>query len=162
MKIRIREVEQIAFVKMLNSDTTCTERATNLNIQYKQARFHLIVYSINGSLDIFMVSVSIFSSNAHSCVQNILSVLQKKSHLILLRKNEALLLDQVAPEIMWICWLWKPVLTFFRAKLFTLKVLVLMLALLQNNFGTLKFQCVLNCEIMWMFEKIWDYMMTMF
>lgn len=45
-----------------------------------------------------MVLVSIFSSNAHSCVQNILSVLQKKSHLIL--KNEALLLDQVAPEIM--------------------------------------------------------------
>lgn len=43
----MREVEQIAFVKMLNSDTTCTERATNLNIQYKQAQFHVIVWSIN-------------------------------------------------------------------------------------------------------------------
>lgn len=102
-----------------------------------------------------MVLLSIFSDNVHSCVQNILSVLQKKSGLILFLKNEALLLDQVAPEIMWICWLWRPVLTFFRAKLFTLKVLVLMLALLWNNFGTLKFQCILKCKIMWMFKKLY-------
>lgn len=55
-----REVEQIAFVKMLNSDTTCTERATNLNIQYEWAQFHLIVWCINGFWDIFMVLVLIF------------------------------------------------------------------------------------------------------
>lgn len=47
-----------------------------------------------------MVLVSIFSDNVHSHVQNILSVLRKKSGLILFLKNEALLLDQVAPEIM--------------------------------------------------------------
>lgn len=101
-----------------------------------------------------MVLVTIFSDNVHSHVQNVLPVLWQKSGLILFLKNEALLLDQVAPESMWICWLWRPVLTFFRAKLFTLKVLVLMLALLWNNFGTLKFQCILNCKIIWMFKKL--------
>lgn len=46
-----------------------------------------------------MVLVSVFSDNVHSRVENVLSVLQK-SGLILFLKNEALLLDQVAPEIM--------------------------------------------------------------